>query len=64
MERPLNVPSVHTDLDLLVPEVLRLSDRGAEGHVPPALAEQWLRDDWASYGLDPADVPGLPSAVG
>jgi glycosyltransferase involved in cell wall biosynthesis len=58
-DRPACLPPVVSQLDLLAPEHLRLSDRGAQGEVPPEEADRWIRADWASYGLDPAEVPGL-----
>lgn len=58
-DRPVGLPSIDAGMDLLAPELLRLSDRGAEGQVPAALAEQWLRAEWAGYGLDPDSAPGL-----
>jgi glycosyltransferase involved in cell wall biosynthesis len=54
---PVRVPSLDGHPNLLTPELLHLSDRGVEGDVPAAAAEQWLRDDWASYGFDAADAP-------
>jgi glycosyltransferase involved in cell wall biosynthesis len=63
MDRPVRVPALDGLPDLLAPELLHLSDRGAEADVPPATAAQWLMDDWASYGFDPAAAPiGQPEA--
>jgi glycosyltransferase involved in cell wall biosynthesis len=63
MDRPVGVPSLEGLPDLLTPERLHLSDRGVEGEVPADIAEQWLRDDWASYGFDPGDAPvGQPAS--
>jgi glycosyltransferase involved in cell wall biosynthesis len=63
-DRPVRPPRLDPQLDLLAPELLHLSDRGASADVPAALAEEWLRDQWATYGLDPAGTPGLPGVSG
>jgi glycosyltransferase involved in cell wall biosynthesis len=53
-------PTLAPSLDLVDPELLRLSEPGASAEVPAALASQWLRAAWASYGYEPSTVPGLP----
>jgi len=35
-----------------------VSEGEASARVPPALAGQWLRQAWASYGYDPAASRG------
>jgi glycosyltransferase involved in cell wall biosynthesis len=57
--RPVTVPSFDDTINLLRPELLRLSDRGATADVPADAAEHWLRAAWSSYGFDPATAPGL-----
>jgi glycosyltransferase involved in cell wall biosynthesis len=57
-------PRLDPALDLLAPSVLRVTEDEASAQVPPALAKQWLRAAWASYGYDPNDIPGLPSTDG
>jgi len=58
--QPHRAPAVDPSLDLLDPSLLHIEEPGAATEVPPELAERWLRDEWASYGFDPATVPGLP----
>jgi glycosyltransferase involved in cell wall biosynthesis len=53
-------PAIDPPLDFLDPSLLRLQDKGATANVPPDLADRWLREEWASYGFDPAEMPGLP----
>jgi glycosyltransferase involved in cell wall biosynthesis len=47
-------------LDLLDPRLLTVTEGEASARVPPALAGQWLRQAWVSYGYDPRSIPGLP----
>jgi glycosyltransferase involved in cell wall biosynthesis len=54
-------PDLDPPPDWLVPSLLTVTDREASTQVPPALAKQWLRQAWASYGYDPDTVPGLPA---
>jgi len=57
---PPTAPAVDPSLDLLDASLLRIEEPGAAAQVPTELAERWLREEWASYGFDPAEVPGLP----
>src|SRR5262249_2002236 len=43
-------PPLDPGLDLLDPRLLTLTEGEASARVPPALAAQWLREAWASYG--------------
>ncbi len=52
-------PRLDPTLDLLAPELLTVADRGVSVHVPPSLAERWLRRAWAAYGYRAASTPGL-----
>jgi hypothetical protein len=58
-DRPISFPALDPNIELLTPELLHLSDRGAHGQVPAALAEQWLRGNWSSYGFDPSGAPSI-----
>jgi len=51
-------PPLDPALDLLDPLLLTVSEGEASARVPPALAGQWLRQAWASYGYDPAASRG------
>ncbi len=51
-------PRLDPTLDLLAPGVLTVADRGVSAHVPPALAERWLRGAWTAYGYRAASTPG------
>jgi glycosyltransferase involved in cell wall biosynthesis len=53
-------PPLDPALDLLDPRLLAVTEGEASARVPPALAGQWLRQAWASYGYDPRRIPGLP----
>jgi glycosyltransferase involved in cell wall biosynthesis len=53
-------PPVDPTLDLLDARLLTVTEGEASARVPPALAGQWLRQAWASYGYDPRSIPGLP----
>ena len=57
--REPHLPRVDPGLDLLDPSLLTLAKGEARAQVPPALAEQWLRIAWTSYGYDPHSTPGL-----
>jgi glycosyltransferase involved in cell wall biosynthesis len=57
-------PRFGPSLDLLAPSALTVTEGQASAQVPPALARQWLREAWASYGYDPDDIPGLPCTDG
>jgi glycosyltransferase involved in cell wall biosynthesis len=60
-DRPISFPALDPNIELLTPALLHLSDRGAHGQVPAALAEQWLRGNWSSYGFDPSGAPASTS---
>jgi hypothetical protein len=53
-------PRLSPGLNLLDPDLLRITEDGASANVPAALARNWLQQTWTSYGYDPSGIPGLP----
>ncbi|HEX9039373.1 MAG TPA: glycosyltransferase family 4 protein [Ktedonobacterales bacterium] len=50
-------PRLTPDLDLLDPSLLQVRDRGASAQAPAALAQEWLRAAWVSYGYAEREIP-------
>jgi glycosyltransferase involved in cell wall biosynthesis len=61
-DRQPGIPATEPTLDLLAPELLISAQRESAIRVPAALAAQSLREEWSSYGYNPATVPGLRPA--
>lgn len=53
-------PRLDPGLDLLDASLLTVTEQGASARVPAALAREWLRGAWTSYGYAPNTIPGLP----
>jgi glycosyltransferase involved in cell wall biosynthesis len=53
-------PRLEPGLNLLDPSLLTVEEKGGSVQVPEALARDWLRTAWASYGYGPETIPVLP----
>ena len=52
-------PRLDPGLDLLDSSLLTVEEGGKSAKVPAALAREWLREAWTSYGYAPETIPGL-----
>jgi glycosyltransferase involved in cell wall biosynthesis len=62
--REPSVPRPDPALNLLDPCWLTMTEGRVTSRVPAALARQWLRQAWTSYGYGPDPIPGLPDEDG